>query len=331
MLDWDVVGGERPLPASASRPAVRALDTWLGATLALQRGDTAAVCGSYRLLTRAGGSAASHVEVGPRLARVGRVLGATDSSDASADAALVLLAYTCFAANRDATALRQAWPLLAAAAARAARDGPAELAAEAVERLAELDDALARGGGDSLRAEAARLAPPEVPGVPATLWRAATQEAQRGISRDFGRLSSGGAEGGVSAAAAGAWLDLVVDELFGVGEYLDHIEIAPQLAGIADEFTWQLEGWRLANGDTLTFTYRPADRRATLRITAPRRRRVALRFPWLTAGSCVTSRRGPDSAERLPVVQQADGSFYVDVRGAYESAEIRISAGGCER
>jgi hypothetical protein len=156
------------------------------------------------------------------------------------------------------------------------------------------------------------------------------QEAQRGISRDYGRLSAGGAEGGVSSAAAGAWLDLVVGELFGVAEFLDHLEIAPQLAGVADDATWQIENWRLASGDTLSFTYRPADRRTTIRITAPQRRRVALRFPWLTAESCVTVRRGPDSAERLTLVQQADGSFYVDVRGAYESAEIRVSAGGCE-
>lgn len=167
--------------------------------------------------------------------------------------------------------------------------------------------------------------------MPATLWRSAIQEAQRGINRDFGRLSSGGSEGGVSFAAAGAWLDLLADELFGVSEYLDHLEIAPQLAGIADESTWQLEGWRLANGDTLSLSYRPADRAASLRITAPQRRRLGLRFPWLTAGSCVTARRGPDRGEQLPLVQQADGSFYVDVRGAYEAAELRVTAGGCGR
>jgi len=337
MLDWDVIGGERTLPASASRPALRALDAWQGVTLALQRGDTAAVCGSYRLLRRSSGANATRVEVGPRLGAGGRVFGASDSSDASADAALVLLAYTCYVAGKDTTLLRREWPALVAAAARAARDGPPELGAEAVERLGELDDELTRlsgdgrrSAGDSLRGEAARMAPSAAPETPATLWRTAVQEAQRGIRRDYGRLSAGGAEGGVSSAAAGAWLDLVVDELFGVAEYLDHLEIAPQIAGIADETTWQLEGWRLANGDTLGISYRPADRRATIRITAPQHRRLTLRFPWLTAASCVTSRRGPDSPERLTLTQQADGSFYVDVRGAYESAEIRVGPGGCE-
>jgi hypothetical protein len=337
MLDWDVVGSERAVPASASRPAVRAVDAWQGASLALQRGDTAAVCGAYRLVTRATGAApATRVEVGPRLAATGRILAASDSSDAASDAALVLLAYTCYATGHDASLLRQAWPALRAAAARAARDGPAELAAESVDRLGELDDELARlaGGGwessgDSLRAEALRLAPATA-SVPAALWRTAVTEAQRGISRDYGRLSSGGAEGGVSFGSAGAWLDLVAGEVFGVAEFLDHLEIGPQIAGVADESTWQLEGWRLASGDTLSIAYRPADRRATVLITAPQRRRLALRFPWLTARSCVTARRGPDRAERLALIQQADGSFYVDVRGAYEAADIRIAAGACE-
>jgi hypothetical protein len=336
MLDWDVVGGERALPASASRPAVRAVDAWQGASLALQRGDTAAVCGAYRLVSRATGAApATRVEVGPRLAAAGRILSASDSTDAAADAALVLLAYTCYAAGHDASLLRQAWPALRAAAARAARDGSAPLAAEAVDRLGELDDELTRlagderrSGGDSLRAEARRLAPAAAI-APAALWRLAVAEAQRGISRDYGRLSSGGAEGGVSSAAAGVWLDLVVGEVFGVAEFLDHLDVAPQIAGVADEATWQIDGWHLATGDTLSITYRPADRRAAIRITAPQRRRVALRFPWLTAGSCVTARRGPDNAERLALIQQTDGSFYVDVRGAYEAAEIRVSAGGC--
>jgi hypothetical protein len=57
---------------------------------------------------------------------------------------------------------------------------------------------------------------------------------------------------------------------------------------------------------------------------------VVLRFSWLSPTSCVTSRRGPDAAEQLSLVLQADGSFYVDVRGAFEPAVLRVNAQGCE-
>jgi hypothetical protein len=335
MLSWDVLGGERPIPSSASWPAVRATDAAAAAEFVVQRGDTAAVCGTYRLLRRSAGTGASRLEVAPRLGRNGRFLAVSDSTDASADAALVMLAFTCYQSSRDAAFLRAEYPALADAAQRAAQGAPGAASAEALERLAEMQDELTRFSGtgfavtaDSLRALALAMAPAAAGPAAAALWRSATTEARQGLNRDYGRLSSGAEEGGVSLAAVGAFFDLVTGELFGVTEYLDRLEIAPALDGIADDFNWQLDGWQLGGRETLALGYRPADRRATVRITASQRRRLVLRFPWLGAGSCVVARRGPDT-ERLTPVSQADGSIYVDVRGAYEPAEVTLSADPC--
>ena len=334
MMYWEALGVDRSIPASAARPMVRAHEAWLGAALAAQRGDTAAICGSYRLVNRASGSGPARVEYGPRLGATGRFLAASDSTDPTADASLVLLAHACYAATRSTAFLRREYPTVAAAAARAARDG-GTLAADALERLAELDDELVRdagsaptGGGDSLRAEAERVSPSVAPPQPAMVWRVVTTEALRGVNRDYGRIATSGEMGGLAMAAAGTFLDLLTGELFGVTASLGRVEVAPAIDGIADDFMWQLDGLLLGGGDTLSMRYRPADRRAEVRVTASRRLRVALRFPWLTAGSCVLSRRGPET-ERLPLVAQSDGSYYVDVRGAFEPAQLSVLAGAC--
>jgi hypothetical protein len=109
---------------------------------------------------------------------------------------------------------------------------------------------------------------------------------------------------------------------------VDEVDVAPHLDGIADDFTWRLTGWRIA-GDSLDVTYRPADRAATLRLAAFHRTRFVLRFPWLSGASCVEIRRGGAPVERLLLVQLVDGSAYVDVRGGFAPAEIRISASAC--
>ena len=334
MLYWEALGLERSIPAAAARPTLRAHEAWLGTALALQRGDTAAICGSYRLLRRAAGSGPARVEFAPRLGARGRYLAASDSTDPTADASLALLAHACYSATRSTAFLRSEYPVVSAAARRAAQEG-GTLAADALERLAELDEELVRdagsaptGGADSLRAEAERVSPSVGAPAAATLWRVITTEALRGVHRDYGRIATGGELGGLSMAAAGTFLDLLTGELFGVTASLGRVEIAPALDGIADDFNWQLDGLLLGAGDTLNMRYRPADRRAEVKLTASRRVRVVLRFPWLMPSSCITSRRGPD-VERLTPISQADGTFYVDVRGAFEPAQLSIAAAAC--
>ena len=332
MLDWDAVRGERSIPSSAARPIINADDASQGAVIALQRGDTAAVCGSYRLLRSPDGSA-TRSETGLHLTARGRTFVPSDSTTPADDAALVMLGYACYSATRSRAMLQAEYPVMAAAAARAARAG-GEAAGEAVERLAELDDELVRlipgraAAGDSLRVEAARLAGMASAPMPGALWRSVFADAQRGIASDYGRLSAGGGTGGLSSGAAGTFVGSMAGEIFGITEYLDHVEIAPQLGGIADDQTWTLDGWLLARGDTLGLTYRPATRTATIRLSATQLHRIVLRLPWLTATSCVTSRRGPD-AERLPLVQLSDGSFYIDVRAAFDPATITLTASAC--
>ncbi|HEY2804359.1 MAG TPA: hypothetical protein VGI92_00715, partial [Gemmatimonadales bacterium] len=98
MLDWDLLGGQRTIPSSAWRPMLRAVDAWQGAPIALQRGDTAAVCGSYRLL-RGAGTDPTRVGVALRLGPQGRSFARSDSTDPSADASLVLLGWACYLAT----------------------------------------------------------------------------------------------------------------------------------------------------------------------------------------------------------------------------------------
>jgi hypothetical protein len=153
-------------------------------------------------------------------------------------------------------------------------------------------------------------------------------EADRILRVNYGRPGERGDNNGLFQFSAGAYLDLVARGLFGVDEHVDEVDVAPHLDGIADDFTWRLTGWRIA-GDSLDVTYRPADRAATLRLAAFHRTRFVLRFPWLSGNSCVEIRRGAAPVERLLLVQLVDGSAYVDVRGGFAPAEIRISANAC--
>jgi hypothetical protein len=106
------------------------------------------------------------------------------------------------------------------------------------------------------------------------------------------------------------------------------VEIAPHVDGIADATTWRLDGWRIT-GDSLSVAYRPADRAATIGLGALHRTRLVLRFPWFGSGSCVELRRGGAPVERLAPVLLSDGSYYVDVRGGFDPAELRVAADAC--
>jgi hypothetical protein len=160
-----------------------------------------------------------------------------------------------------------------------------------------------------------------------TAWERFAAEAGRIVRVNYGRPGERGDNNGLFMFSAGSYLDLLARGLFGVDEHLDRIEIAPHLDGINDEFTWRLDGWRVA-GDTLSVAYRPVDRAATIRLTARSRQRLVVRFPWMTSMSCATARRGGD-LERLTMVFQVDGSAYLDVRGAFDPAEVTVSARGC--
>ena len=166
------------------------------------------------------------------------------------------------------------------------------------------------------------------PAQRAAAWRLFVDEADRIVRVNYGRPGERGDNNGLFQFSAGAYLDLLARGLFGVDEHLDWVEIAPHLEGIADDFTWRLDGWRFA-GDSLGIAYRPADREATVRIGALRRTRLVVRFPWLSENSCVVMRRGRDPVERLGLVMLSDGSAYVDVRGGFDPAELRISARAC--
>ncbi len=168
-------------------------------------------------------------------------------------------------------------------------------------------------------------------GTPAqrlTAWGRLTDETARIVRANYARPGERADNNGLFLFSAGAYLDLVGRGLFGVDERLDHLEIAPHVDGIADEHTWRLDGWILGR-DTLSLAYRPADRAMTFRLGALYRTRVVLRLPWLAPASCITARRGPDAPERLTPVLRDDGSVYVDIRGAFDPAEVRVSAGAC--
>ena len=160
-------------------------------------------------------------------------------------------------------------------------------------------------------------------------WRRLDDEATRIIHVNYGRPGERGDNNGLFMFSAGALLDLVGRGLFGVDEHLDSVEIAPHLDGIADDSTWRLDGWRIS-GDTLGIAYRPADRSATIALTAARHIRLVLRFPWLVAGSaCAEVRRGSAPPERPDLTFRTNGSAYLDVRGFYEPARITLSARPC--
>jgi hypothetical protein len=162
------------------------------------------------------------------------------------------------------------------------------------------------------------------PGQRRLAWERFTAEVTRIVRSNYGRPGERGDNNGLFMFSAGAYLDLLARGLFGVDERLDQVEVMPHVDGIADDFTWRLDGWRLA-GDTLSVHYRPADRAATIRLTALTHKRIVVTFPWFGPAGCVTARRGPDT-ERLTPVFLRDGSAYVDVRGAFDPAEIRVSA-----
>jgi len=331
-LEWDHMAGFRAIVSSATRPMVSAGDAWRGAALAMLRNDSSAVCGTYRLLRRTAGADGSPREISLRLSRQGRYAASADR--AGGDAALALLGYACFRMTREADWIRGEMPALMAAVDRAAAQRD-PLAAEAALSVAAIDDDLARrpgqpslGVGDSLRAAAAayRRFEPE-PRAATVRWSDFTASLNDAVRRDYGRLSSGDSIGGLSLAVAGALLDELGRDLFGIEEMLDGIGIAPSLDGIADDFTWQLENWQHSR-NRVSLSYRPADRSLTIRTTAPVRTRVYLAIPWLTGDSCVRSRRGSETDVMRPVMQ-ADGTAYVDLRGHYDLAVVTISAAAC--
>jgi hypothetical protein len=335
-LDWDLLGGARAITGTAMRPAVRAADAWRAAPVARARGDTAAVCGSYRVL-RSGLSAAAppHGEVALRLGARGRYLGAVDSAGRGADAGMVLLGYDCYRGARNAAWLRTEMPALAAASARAASDLVDPTLPLMLWRMGEIEDELARlsGGqrvsnGDSLRALATQLEGTRAYTTPAEAWRSARAEAHRTLTQSFGRPALPSDPGGLSLTAAGTFVDAVAHGVFGIEEHLDRVDVMPNFEGVSDDQTWELDGWLLAAGDTLDVAYRPADHAARVRIAGARGWRLALRFPWLTENSCVTARRGSE-IERLSLVMFSDGAGYVDVRATFDPAEIRVTAQQC--
>jgi hypothetical protein len=159
-------------------------------------------------------------------------------------------------------------------------------------------------------------------------WQRLGDEAARIIHVNYARPGERGDNNGLFMFSAGSYLDLLARGLFGVDEHLDSLEVAPHLDGVADDSTWRLEGWRIS-GDSLTITYRPAARAATIGLVAAHHTRLVLRFPWLAAGSCVELRRGAAPVEHPDLTFRTDGSAYLDLRGFYEPADLRLSARPC--
>jgi hypothetical protein len=166
------------------------------------------------------------------------------------------------------------------------------------------------------------------PAQRAAAWRHLSEEADRIVRVNYGRPGERGGDNGLFQFSAGSYLDLVARGLFGVDEHVDEVEVAPHVDGLADDFTWRLDGWRLS-GDTLSVVYRPADRAVTVRLAASRRTRLVLRFPWLAPDACAQLRRGRAPIEQLPLVMRVGPSAYVDVRSGSEPAELRVSATAC--
>jgi hypothetical protein len=158
-------------------------------------------------------------------------------------------------------------------------------------------------------------------------WERLEAQAQRVVRANYGRPGGRAGDNGLTMLSAGAYLDMIGRGLFGLEEHLDRIEISPHVDGIADDFTWRIEGWILGD-DTLSVSYRPADRALSFRLGALTRRRVVVRVPWFGREGCVTARRGRDT-EMLEPVFQADGSAYVDLRAFYDPAEVTVTARAC--
>lgn len=159
-------------------------------------------------------------------------------------------------------------------------------------------------------------------------WRRLGAEARRILTVNYGRPGERSDNNGLFMFSAGAYLDLVARGLFGVDEHLDWVEVAPHVEGIADDFTWRLDGWRLSR-DSLSVAYRPADRAATLRLGAPRLTTLVLRFPWLGAGACVRIVRGGEAAARPPAFYLPAGGAVVTVPGGAQPATLTVAARPC--
>ncbi len=351
MLDWDRLAGARSLPAGSGDALVaRPADGWRGAALALQLGDADAVCGHYRLFRRygtAGGTPPHGVAL--RLGARGRSLAIDSASAGTVDeeAGQILTGYACYRATRDSAWLAGELPVLRGIAQRhvdvfsqdwSAVRGDVRaglLLLEALQRLVEMEDeAAARWGfpaapdrgamGGAVEQLRAALASSRA----APRWDALSDAATSALRSGYGRPADQPDTNGLTMAAAGAFFDRVIGGLFGVTEHLDGVDVAPRMDGVADDFTWRLEGWRLA-GDSLALSYRPADRSATIRLGALRQQRLTLRFPWLTPQSCVAVRRGTAPDEHPALVLVADGGVLVDLRAFFDPAEVTVSAAPC--
>ncbi len=159
-------------------------------------------------------------------------------------------------------------------------------------------------------------------------WRRLGDEASRIIHVNYGRPGERGDNNGLFMFSAGSYLDLLARGLFGVDEHLDSLEVAPHVDGIADDSTWRLDRWRISR-DSLTIAYRPRARLATIGLVAAHHTRLVLRFPWLAERSCVELRRGAGPVEHPGLTFRTDGSAYLDLRGAYDPAELTLSARPC--
>ena len=159
-------------------------------------------------------------------------------------------------------------------------------------------------------------------------WQRLGAEAARILTVNYGRPGERGDNNGLFMFSAGSYLDLLARGLFGVNEHLDRIEVSPHVDGIADDFTWRLDGWR-TSGDSLSVAYRPADRAATLHLGAAHATRLVLRFPWLAPGACAELTRAGAAVEPPPLTFQADGAATVDVPGGRDPAALTVSARPC--
>jgi hypothetical protein len=159
-------------------------------------------------------------------------------------------------------------------------------------------------------------------------WQRLGEETSRVLRVNYGRPGERGDNNGLFMFSAGSYLSLLAHGLFGVDEHLDRIEIAPRLDGIADDFTWRLDGWK-TSGDSLSVGYRPADRSLTLRLDALHHTRLVLRLPWLERSSCVELRRGDAPLDHPELILQTDGSAYLDLRGGFDPATLKVSARAC--
>ncbi len=153
------------------------------------------------------------------------------------------------------------------------------------------------------------------------LWRQIQARAHEAVGGYYGRTDA-------PAAELASLEYMIVRQLFGVRDEEGQIGIAPHLDGADDNFTWRLGGYR-AGDDSLSIVYRPADHRIAINVGALHRVRLHLALPWLTPTSCVSSQRGAGVPDYPSLVQLSDGTYYVDLRAAWDPANVTISAGSC--